>query len=232
MSPGDNDNIENEMENNNNEQQPEVEIVAEEAEIQTDSDKLKENYSELNNRFLRLAADFDNYKKRVSKEKSDLSLYANEELVRELLNVLDNLNLAIEHADTDDGDASSTIEGVKLVYNLFLSTLDRFGLQAIESSTGTEFDPRHHQALERIETDEITPGLILDEMIRGYMFKDRLLRPASVTVSTDIIEKKKSPSTDDNSENNDDNEKVIEINTDSINNSEDNVFDLTDEELE
>lgn len=231
MSPGDNEDNNNEMEINNTEEQPVDEIADDESDILTDYEKIKANYSELNNRFLRLAADFDNYKKRVSKEKTDLSLYANEEMVRELLNVLDNLNLAIEHA-SPDGDISSTVEGIKLVYNLFLSTLDRFGLSAIDSSTGTEFDPRLHQAIERIETEEITPGLVLDELIRGYMFKERLLRPASVTVSTDILEKKKSVSTEDNSEIDSDNEKVIEIKKDSINNSDDNVFDLTDEELE
>lgn len=231
MSPGDNEDNNNEMEINNTEEQPVDEIADDESDILTDYEKIKANYSELNNRFLRLAADFDNYKKRVSKEKTDLSLYANEEMVRELLNVLDNLNLAIEHA-SPDGDISSTVEGIKLVYNLFLSTLDRFGLSAIDSSTGTEFDPRLHQAIERIETEEITPGLVLDELIRGYMFKDRLLRPASVTVSTDILEKKKSVSTEDNSDIDSDNEKVIEIKKDSINNSDDNVFDLTDEELE
>ncbi len=231
MSPGDNEDNNNEMEINNTEEQPVDEIADDESDILTDYEKIKANYSELNNRFLRLAADFDNYKKRVSKEKTDLSLNANEEMVRELLNVLDNLNLAIEHA-SPDGDISSTVEGIKLVYNLFLSTLDRFGLSAIDSSTGTEFDPRLHQAIERIETEEITPGLVLDELIRGYMFKERLLRPASVTVSTDILEKKKSVSTEDNSEIDSDNEKVIEIKKDSINNSDDNVFDLTDEELE
>ena len=231
MSPGDNEDNNNEMEINNTEEQPVDEIADDESDILTDYEKIKANYSELNNRFLRLAADFDNYKKRVSKEKTDLSLYANEEMVRELLNVLDNLNLAIEHA-SPDGDISSTVEGIKLVYNLFLSTLDRFGLSAIDSSSGTEFDPRLHQAIERIETEEITPGLVLDELIRGYMFKERLLRPASVTVSTDILEKKKSVSTEDNSEIDSDNEKVIEIKKDSINNSDDNVFDLTDEELE
>lgn len=231
MSPGDNEDNNNEMEINNTEEQPVDEIADDESDNLTDYEKIKTNYSELNNRFLRLAADFDNYKKRVSKEKTDLSLYANEEMVRELLNVLDNLNLAIEHA-SPDGDISSTVEGIKLVYNLFLSTLDRFGLSAIDSSTGTEFDPRLHQAIERIETEEITPGLVLDELIRGYMFKERLLRPASVTVSTDMLEKKESVSTEDNSEIDSDNEKVIEIKKDSINNSDDNVFDLTDEELE
>ena len=145
--------------------------------------------------------------------------------------VLDNLKLAIDHA-TPESDIDSTVQGIKLVYNLFLSTLDKFGLSAIESSTGTEFDPRLHQALERIETEEITPGLILDEMIRGYMFKDRLLRPASVTVSTDIIDKKKIEITDEENDSQSESEKVVEIDSDSINNSEDNVFDLTDEELE
>ncbi len=230
MSPGDNDNNNNEMENNN-EPDPIEEIAADSSPGSSDIEKMREKYSELNNRFLRLAADFDNYKKRVSKEKTDLSLYANEELVRELLTVLDNLKLAIDHA-TPESDVDSTLQGIKLVYNLFITTLDKFGLSAIESSTGSEFDPRLHQALERIETEEITPGLILDEMIRGYMFKDRLLRPASVTVSTDIIGKKKTENPDENSDIISDDEKVVEIETDSINNSEDNVFDLTDEELE
>ena len=228
MSPGNND--ENEFENNN-ETDP-VEATETDISPETDEiDKMREKYSELNNRFLRLAADFDNYKKRVSKEKSDLSLYANEELVRELLTVLDNLKLAIDHA-TPDSDIESTVQGIKLVYNLFISTLEKFGLSSIESGTGAEFDPRLHQALERIETEEITPGLILDEMIRGYMFKDRLLRPASVTVSTDIIGEKKIEIQDDNNDDSTENEKIVEIEADSINNSEDNVFDLTDEELE
>jgi len=228
MSPGNDEDNNNDIEVNNTEEQPVDEVVEEESD---DYEKIKANYSELNNRFLRLAADFDNYKKRVSKEKTELSLYANEELIRELLNVLDNLNLAIEHANPD-GDIKSTVEGIKLVYNLFLATLDRFGLSAIESVTGTEFDPRLHQAIERIETEEITPGLVLDELIRGYMFKDRLLRPASVTVSTDVLEKKKSVSTEDKPDVDLDNEKVIDINRDSINNSEDTVFDLTDEDIE
>ena len=186
MSPGDNNNQNTEEENNIQPEELQEESSTGETGDQADYDKLKSNYDELHNRFIRLAADFDNYKKRMSKEKTDLSVYANEEILRELLTVIDNLNLAIEHADPE-GDILSTVEGIKLVYNLLLATLEKYGLTAIESSKGTEFDPRLHQALERIETEEITPGLILDEMIRGYMFKDRLLRPASVTVSTDII---------------------------------------------
>ena len=168
MSPVDDNNQNNEMKNDIPEEELLDDISSEEPGNTDDLNKLKENYDNLHNRFLRLAADFDNYKKRVSKEKTDISLYANEEIVREILTVLDNLKLAIDHANPE-GDANSIIEGIKLVYNLFLSTLDKFGLSAIDSGKGTEFDPRLHQALERIETEEITPGLILDEMIRGYM---------------------------------------------------------------
>ena len=230
MSPGNNEENNNDIEINKSEEQTTEEITDNESVNLDDYEKLKANFSELNTRFLRLAADFDNYKKRASKEKTDLSLYANEELVRELLNVLDNLNLAIEHANPD-GDIDSTVEGIKLVYNLFIATLDRFGLSAIDSAKGAEFDPRLHQAIERIETEELTPGLVLDELIKGYMFKDRLLRPASVTVSTNILEEKKSESSDNNSEVESSNEKNIEISEDSINNSDDTVFDLTDEEI-
>jgi len=230
MSPGNNEENKKEIEVDKTEEQPIDEIAEIESVSLDDYDKLKANFSELNTRFLRLAADFDNYKKRASKEKDDLSLYANEELVRELLNVLDNLNLAIEHANPE-GDINSTIEGIKLVYNLFLATLDRFGLSAIDSAKGADFDPRLHQAIERIETDELTPGLVLDELIKGYMFKDRLLRPASVTVSTNILEEKISVSTEDKTEVVSDDEKVIEINEDSINNSGDTIYDLTDEDI-
>ena len=231
MSPVDDNNQNNEMKNDIPEEELLDDISSEEPGNTDDLNKLKENYDNLHNRFLRLAADFDNYKKRVSKEKTDLSLYANEEIVREILTVLDNLKLAIDHANPE-GDANSIIEGIKLVYNLFLSTLDKFGLSAIDSGKGTEFDPRLHQALERIETEEITPGLILDEMISGYKFKDRLLRPASVTVSTDIIDMNKKSTSEESVEDESENEKVVEIKKDSSKNLNDNVFDLTDDEYE
>lgn len=229
MSPGDDNNQNTEEEKNINPEDIRDESPPDEADNQGDYENLKSNYDELHNRFIRLAADFDNYKKRVVKEKSELSIQANEELLRELLIVIDNLKLAIDHADPE-GDLSSTVEGIKLVYNLLLSTLQKFGLTAIESSKGTEFDPRLHQALERIETEEITPGLILDEMIRGYLFKDRLLRPASVTVSTNIININKKSAGEDVE---DQEGHKIEINDDDdVDTSDENVFDLTEEDYD
>ena len=144
-------------------------------------DKNKE-YNDLHDRYLRMAADFDNYKKRVSKEKADIIAYGNEVLIKALLNVLDNLERALEHSGSAEQDGP-IVEGVKLVYKHFLSCLERFGVQPIEANKGQEFDPRYHQAIERVETKDLTPGIILSEMLKGYTLKDRLLRPALVVVS-------------------------------------------------
>lgn len=139
-------------------------------------------YNDLRDRHLRIAADFDNYRKRVSKEKADIIAYGNEELVKALLNVLDNLERALEHSGSSEQDGP-IVEGVKLVYKHFLSCLERFGVHPIDAEKGQEFDPRYHQAIERVETKDLTPGIILSEMLKGYTLKDRLLRPALVVVS-------------------------------------------------
>lgn len=140
------------------------------------------DYEELYQKYLRLAADFENYKKRLAKEKSDIIAYGNEELIKALLNVLDNLERALEHSDVQE-DPKPLLEGVKLVHKQFLSCLEKFGVQFIDASRGKEFDPRLHQAIERVESPDITPGMIISEMLRGYTLKDRLLRPALVVVS-------------------------------------------------
>ncbi len=144
--------------------------------------KSKKAFEELNDRYLRLAADFDNYRKRISKEKADLISYGNEELIRSLLSVLDNLERGIEHSQAER-DTNPIIEGLRLVHKQFLDCLEKFGVKAIKVDKGDEFDPKLHQAVEPVESNEVQPGLILSEMLRGYMLKDRLLRPSLVTVS-------------------------------------------------
>jgi molecular chaperone GrpE len=150
--------------------------------LEKELEKSKRAFEGLNDRYLRLAADFDNYKKRVSKEKADLITYGNEELIRSLLSVLDNLERGIEHSETDR-DTNPIIEGLRLVHKQFLDCLEKYGVKAIKVHKGDEFDPKLHQAVERVESSEIQPGLILAEMLKGYMLKDRLLRPSLVTVS-------------------------------------------------
>jgi molecular chaperone GrpE len=149
---------------------------------------------ELNNKYLRLAADFENYKKRMSKDRADSIAYGNEELIKEFLNVLDNLERALEHTKHQD-DVKPIIDGVKLVQKQFMSSLEKFGVKTIDASKGKEFDPMFHQAVEHAESKEIGPGLVLNEMLPGYTLKDRLLRPALVVVSKDA---EKSPDDKEN----------------------------------
>jgi len=140
------------------------------------------DYQDLYQKYIRLAADFENYKKRLAKEKADVVSYGNEELIKALLNVIDNLERALDHAD-EEADPKALIEGVKLVHKQFLSCLEKFGVKFVDASPGQEFDPRMHQAIERVESPDFTPGLIISEMLRGYVLKERLLRPALVVVS-------------------------------------------------
>jgi len=153
-------------------------------EIEDTEAPIENELEELNQQYLRLAADFENYKRRVTKERADSIAYGNEELIKEMLNVLDNLQRALEHTEQQD-DAKPVIDGVKLVQKQFVSTLEKFGVQPIDASKGKEFDPMLHQAIEHAESDEIAPGLVLSEMLPGYTLKERLLRPALVVVSKD-----------------------------------------------
>lgn len=172
----------NKNEADTNELQAEEEIVEPSVEDETAEVEEENEFDELNKQYLRLAADFENYKRRMTKERADSVAYGNEELIKEMLNVLDNLQRALEHTE-DQKDAKPVIDGVKLVQKQFISTLEKFGVQPIEASKGTEFDPMLHQAIEQVESDEIAPGLILSEMLTGYKLKDRLLRPALVIVA-------------------------------------------------
>lgn len=142
----------------------------------------KEGYDELYERYLRIVADFDNYKKRMIKEKADIMAYGNEELIKEFLTVVDNLERALQHSESPE-NTDSIVEGIKLVHRQFLAALEKFGVKPIEISPGEKFDPRIHQAIEHVEAKDLSPGLVLSEILRGYMLKDKLIRPSLVAVS-------------------------------------------------
>ena len=183
--------------NKKEEEKGEMEILDNEASEELEENELSEDTQEseegeaedLQQKYLRLAADFENYKKRVAKEKADVVAYGNEELIKALLNVLDNLERALEHTESED-EGQALLEGVKLVHKQFVSCLEKFGVTSVDASTGKEFDPRFHQAIERVESSELSSGLILSQMLPGYMLKDRLIRPALVVVSKGIEETK------------------------------------------
>ncbi len=131
-------------------------------------------------RFLRLYAEFENYKKRMEKEKEELIRFANEELVKELLPVIDNLEMALDQADSSEKEALK--KGVELTLQQLLSVLKKFGLEQVESK-GKTFDPNKHEAVAVAESEEHEEGIVIEEHRKAYLFKDRLIRPALVTVS-------------------------------------------------
>jgi molecular chaperone GrpE len=131
-------------------------------------------------RYQRLAADFDNYKRRTRQELGDRTQYANEELLRKLLPILDNLRRALDHAP--EGVDPNWFEGIKMVTRQFEDTLRAQGLSTIPS-VGEKFDPSQHEAIAQEETDEHEEGTIVEEMQPGYRLHERVLRPTLVKVA-------------------------------------------------
>jgi molecular chaperone GrpE len=131
-------------------------------------------------RYQRLAADFENYKRRSRQDLADRTQFANEELLRKLLPVLDNLKRALDHAP--EGIDPKWFEGIKLVARQFETILEAQGLTPI-TAVGEKFDPARHEAIAREETDAHEEGTVIEEMQPGYRLHDRVIRPTLVKVA-------------------------------------------------
>ncbi|MCX5889471.1 MAG: nucleotide exchange factor GrpE [Deltaproteobacteria bacterium] len=142
----------------------------------------QENYD----RALRLAAEMENLKKRLEREKADLLQFANENLIKELLPVVDNLELALDHG-RQAGTAAPFLEGIDLVHQGFLKALARFGVTPIVA-VGQQFDPNFHNAVLQEMAPEVPDCTVLKEMQKGYLLQNRLLRPAMVVVARNTQE--------------------------------------------
>lgn len=132
-------------------------------------------------RFLRERADLENYRKRVSREKEELLNYGNKSLLEEILPVVDNLERALAHA-SEDG-LGGLVEGIRMTHTMLLATLKKFNVTPIEA-VGAPFDSAFHQAMAQVPTDQYEPNTVVEEYQKGYMLKERLLRPSMVTVAT------------------------------------------------
>jgi molecular chaperone GrpE len=137
----------------------------------------RENYDKL----LRLAAEFENYKKRIDKERVIAIKYAEENILKELLPSIDNLERAMEQG-RDIDESKVILEGVELTLKGLLSTLEKFGVKPV-SDIGAPFDPNCHEALAMEESADVPENHILREFQKGYIYKDRLIRAAKVVVS-------------------------------------------------
>lgn len=143
--------------------------------------ELEDELSETQERVLRTAADAENFKKRLQREKEEQTRYANESFMRELLPVIDNLERALEHSEAGE-DQGGLLEGLNMTLKGFLDTLTRFGCTPVEAA-GKPFDPNFHEAVSQEESADHEPNTVLREFQKGYMLKERLLRPAMVLVS-------------------------------------------------
>ena len=148
------------------------------AEIQ----RLGEERDMLQDRLLRRQAEFENYKKRVERERSEHIQSATVELIRELLGVLDSFDLAIRNAASQGSAGEDMLRGLDLVYKQLLDTLGRFGLKVIEAK-GQPFDPNFHQAISTVPSDDVPENTVVEEFRRGYTLNGKLLRAAMVAVS-------------------------------------------------
>ena len=149
-----------------------------EEKLESKEQEAKEAYD----RFLRVSAEFENYKKRSAREMSDFKKFANESLLKEMLPIVDSLELALGSLNENAVSESGLREGVELTLKEILKTLEKFGVKPIES-LGKVFDPNYHQAVMQ-EASQDHPGqTVLKELQKGYLIHERLLRPAMVVVS-------------------------------------------------
>ncbi|MDR3578449.1 MAG: nucleotide exchange factor GrpE [Oryzomonas sp.] len=157
----------------------EAEPLSIEEQLAAKEKEARENWD----RFLRERADLENFRKRANREKEELLNYGYKSLIEEILPVLDNLERALSHASEDGLPA--LVEGIRMTHGMLLTSLRKFNVTPVEA-VGATFTPAFHQAMAQVPTDEYPPNTVVEEYQKGYMLKDRLLRPAMVSVSTEI----------------------------------------------
>ena len=164
--------IENPTEDNQNNEEIKVEVGVD----------LQAKYDELNNQYIRLAADFDNYRKRQAQERENLLKYGAEETLKKLIEVLDNFDRA-QKAIENIEDSTQIKDSFNLVCNQLRETLKKTGLETIETE-GQEFNPNFHEAVMQTPTSEHAEGTIITELQKGYKIGDKVLRASLVNVAT------------------------------------------------
>ncbi len=148
-----------------------------------DNKKFLSQIKDLEDRILREKAELINYRKRKDEEVSCMLKYANEDLIRELLPIVDNFERAIKLDDNDLSDElSKFLEGFKMIYTSIINIFNNFEVKAIDGSS-KPFDPTYHQAVLTEKVDGVEAGMVIEVLRKGYLYKERVLRPAMVKVS-------------------------------------------------
>ena len=151
-------------------------------ELQQVLDAKSDECKALNEKYLRLAAEFDNYKRLAQRDQREQIKFGNEQILKELLPVVDNLERAIK-SSKGSGSVDALTEGVELTLKQLVGALTKFGVKAVDS-VGLAFDPATQQAVAQVSSDTIPENHVVEEYQKGYLLQDRILRAAMVTVST------------------------------------------------
>jgi len=144
-------------------------------------EKLQQEKEELHNQYLRLAADFQNYKRRNEKEKNDIYEFANEKLILELLPIIDNFERALQSVKESE-ENKKFVEGVEMIFKQLLAVLNKNGVQEIDAM-GKAFDPNYHHAVMQEENPDYESNTIIEVLQKGYTFREKVIRPSMVKVA-------------------------------------------------
>ena len=149
-----------------------------ETKLEAKDQEAKENYD----RLLRVSAEFENYKKRTSRELEEFRKFANQSLIKEMLSVVDNLELAMNSTNGHKTIDQGLLQGLDMTHKEILKVFEKFHVKPIEAQ-GQLFDPAFHEAVMQEETDEFDENTVINELQKGYLIHDRLLRPSMVVVA-------------------------------------------------
>lgn len=143
---------------------------------------LKEELEEYKNKYIRLNADFQNYKRRTEKEKNEIYQFGSEKVIIDMLGVLDNLERAINSANNGTKDEEGLLNGIQMIYKQFKDILSKHGVEEI-NSLKKEFDPNLHHAVIQEEVDGVDSNIVLEVFEKGYLLNSKVIRPSMVKVS-------------------------------------------------
>lgn len=173
-------------ETKNQEVDSNLEAVQEELEDQSNEtsevEVIKSQMEECNNKFTRLSADFQNYKRRMEKEKNDIYKFGSEKIVVDILPIIDNFERAIESAKSNDEESDGLLSGIEMIFKQFTDVMKKHGVEEIDALE-KEFDPNLHHAVMQEECDEVESDIVIDVLQKGYILNSKVIRPSMVKVS-------------------------------------------------
>jgi molecular chaperone GrpE len=156
----------------------------EQSDLEKELEQMKREAADNYDKYLRAAAEMENYKKRAAREKADAINYGNETLIRDILPIVDSLERALDHS-SNSKDFDSFVEGLNLIYDKLLGVLEKNGVEKLDA-VGKDFDPNFHEAVLQVPSADLGDNKVVEKFENGYLLNGRLLRPVKVSVSKHV----------------------------------------------